>query len=151
MISIELFGKPIPQKRPRFSTRGKFVSCYDAQAKLKEGYRWQIKSQFREDPLPIPLSISLTFFMPIPKSLSSLKKRQMANGVIAHIKRPDIDNLQKFVLDCLNKIVFEDDSQVCEIFAKKIYSSQPGTLIRLVALADKKEGLLYENCSRESR
>jgi Holliday junction resolvase RusA-like endonuclease len=75
----------------------------------------------------------------------------MENGVIAHIKKPDLDNLAKFFLDCSNKLLFNDDSQICELRAKKIYSSKPGTLVRLIPLSDEKRNLLYENCSREIR
>ena len=124
MICIELFGNPIAQQRPRFARRGTHVACYDAQSKLKEGYRWQIKSQFREKPLTTPLALDLIFFMPIPKSTSGIKKRQMSNGIIAHTKKPDLDNMCKFILDCLNKLAFDDDSQIVEIRAKKIYSNK---------------------------
>ena len=99
----------------------------------------------------MPLALDIIFFMPIPKSLSSIKKRQRENGLIAHICKPDLDNLEKFVLDCLNGLVFKDDAQICEMRAKKIYSSKPGTLIRIIPLADEKRELLYENCSRENR
>jgi len=148
MITLEIVGKPIPQKRPRFARKGNFVSCYDDQIVDKKRCQWQILSQFKEEIWEMPLSLDLIFFMPIPKSTSGVKKKQMANGVIGHIKKPDLDNLQKFVLDCLTGLVFKDDSQVCEIRAKKIYSSNPGTTIRLIPLANSKRDLLYENCAR---
>lgn len=151
MITLELFGDPVAQKRPRFARQGSHVHTYDPQAKLKEGYKWQMRSQFREEPLLTPVGLDLVFFMPIPKSLSGIKKRQMANGIIAHQKKPDLDNLIKFVLDCLNGLLFKDDAQIGELRAKKIYSSNPGTLIRAFPLADEKRELLYENCSRENR
>lgn len=151
MITLELHGNPISQNRPRFARKGSYVSCYDDQAKLKEGYRWQIKSQFREEALTTPISLEILFFMPIPKSSTAIKKRQMANGIIAHQKKPDLDNLQKFVLDCMNTMVFKDDSQICEIRYKKIYSNKPGTVVRVIPLADEKRDLLYENISRENR
>lgn len=151
MITLELFGDPIPQKRPRFARKGPHVTCYDPLSKEKEQLKWQIRSQFREEPLLIPLKLDLIFYMPIPQSLSGVKKKQMANGLIAHIKKPDLDNLQKFILDCLNGLAFKDDAQVCEIRAKKIYSTKPGTLIRLIPLANEGQGLLYENCARENR
>lgn len=151
MITIELYGDPVPQARPRFARRGNYVSCYDNQSKLKEGYKWQIRTQFRDEPWVMPIALDLIFFMPIPKSMSGVKKRQMANGVIAHIKKPDLDNLQKFVLDCLNGLTFKDDSQICDIRAKKIYSNKPGTLIRMIPLSDEKREILYENCARENR
>jgi Holliday junction resolvase RusA-like endonuclease len=150
MISLEFFGDPIPQARPRFARKGSFVSCYDSQYKLKEGYRWQLKPQFKDDPMTIPIALDLIFYMPIPKSSSGIKKRQMANGMIAHTKKPDLDNLQKFVCDCLNGLVFEDDSQIVEIRAKKIYANNPRTLVRVIPLADQKRGLLYENCARDT-
>ncbi len=148
MISLEIFGKPTPQMRPRFSTRGKVPHVFDPQSKEKEQYRWQIKSQFREEIMEMPLRMDVTFFMTIPKSTSALKKRQMENGLIGHMKKPDVDNLTKFILDCLNNLVFVDDAQVCDIRSRKIYSSTPRTLIRLIPLADTKKELLYENCLR---
>lgn len=151
MICFELFGNPVAQQRPRFARRGNHVACYDPQSKIKEGYGWQIKSQFREKPITTPLALDLIFFMPIPKSSSGIKKRQMANGIIAHTKKPDLDNLIKFILDCLNKLAFDDDSQIVEIRAKKIYSTKPGTTVRLIPLADEKRKLLYENSAREGR
>lgn len=149
MITLELFGNPIPQKRAKFARRGNFVSCYDPLSKLKEQYKWQIKTQFRDEILTTPLKLDLTFFMPIPASTTKLKKKQMVNGLIAHTKKPDLDNLVKFIFDCMNNIVFHDDAQISELRTRKIYSEKPGTLVRLFTLADTKEGLLYENCARD--
>ena len=146
MITIELFGDPVPQARARIVSGGKHA--YDPKAKLKEGYKWQIKSQYREEPIAAPFAADLIFFMPIPKSLSKVKKRQMLNGRIPHIKKPDLDNLAKFIFDCMNDLVFDDDSQMIELRAKKIYSDKPGTLIRIIPLADEKRDFLYENTNR---
>lgn len=146
MITIELFGNPIPQARPRIVRGGKHA--YDPKASLKEGYKWQIKSQFRDEPITAPFAADIIFFMPIPKSLSGVKKRQMLNGRIPHIKKPDLDNLSKFIFDCMNTLVFDDDSQLVELRAKKIYSDKPGTLVRIIPLADDKREFLYENTSR---
>lgn len=127
MITLDLFGEPQALQRPRFS-RGK---VFDPQSRVKEGFKWQIKSQYRNLPLASPVSLDITFFMPIPKATSGIKKKQMLNGVCFHMKRPDIDNLQKFILDCLNNLVIQDDAQVVEIRTRKIYSDKPGTLIRI--------------------
>lgn len=149
MISLELFGDPIPLARPRFSNRGKFVKAYDSQSALKEGFKWQIKSQYRESPLTIPLTVDVVFFMPIPKSASGIQKRQMANGIISHIKKPDLDNLLKFYIDCLIGIVVEDDSIIERIVATKKYSNNPGTLIRIYA--QPQIGALHEDNKIQSR
>lgn len=148
MIELDLYGDPIPQKRPKFFRRGDHVGCYDDQIKLKQGFQWQMKSLYRGDPLECPLSLQITFFMPIPKSTSKVKKKQMINGVIAHIKRPDLDNLQKFLFDCMNGLIFKDDSQIVAIHARKIYAENPGTFVRIFPLADTNESLVYENLTR---
>ena len=150
MILLELFGNPVPCGRPRFRRTGTFVQIYDPQEKLKEGYKWQIKSQFRETPIAVPVILDMQFFMPIPKSTSKAKRRQMLTGEIAHMVRPDLDNLQKFILDCLNDLVFEDDSQVIQISARKCYSDNPGTVLRIRTMNEFKRDLTNENYARSS-
>jgi Holliday junction resolvase RusA-like endonuclease len=36
-------------------------------------------------------------------------------------RRHDLDNSCKLVLDCLNKIIYEDDSQIIELHVQKKY------------------------------
>ena len=39
-------------------------------------------------------------------------------------KKPDIDNLVKFVLDAANGVLFKDDSQVVRVLATKMYDDR---------------------------
>lgn len=152
MITLELFGEPQAQVRPRFSRVNNFMRVYDPQSSIKEGCRWQIRSQFREAPFPFPLSVDLIFYLPIPKATSKKLRTQMLNGLVTPMKKPDIDNLQKFILDCLNNLVFKDDAQVVEIKARKIYSTNPGTLIRIRSVSEQIMGLekeSYEDLARK--
>lgn len=66
----------------------------------------------------VPESLSLTFFMPMPKSWSDKKKANMLNK--PHQQRPDIDNLAKAFLDAL----CEDDSYVYHLEATKVWSGE---------------------------
>ena len=140
MISLDLVGTPIACSRPRFNFATRTVYEQPEQKKLKEGAKWQLRSQYREKPLTCALSIDLTFYLPIPKSTTKPRMRQMVNGLLHPIVKPDIDNLQKFVLDVLNGLVFDDDRKVVEIRARKLYSSKPGTLIRIYPITPE----LYE-------
>jgi len=131
MISLDIFGDPVPKKRARtFNNRGKIVT-WDSQDKIKEGYKWQIRSQYREEPLGCPVVLDVIFHMPIPKSTSKVKQRAMLNGTYHHMVKPDIDNLEKFLYDVLNEVVIKNDSQIVEVHAKKVYSSKPGTYVRI--------------------
>jgi Holliday junction resolvase RusA-like endonuclease len=70
-----------------------------------------------------PVRLEALFMMPIPCS-SNKKRLDMALGNIRHVKKPDTDNLVKFVL-------WRDDSQVYSIYATKFYAETPGTTITI--------------------
>lgn len=64
------------------------------------------------------LMVDLCFEFKIPNTRKvELKER----AVIWHPGRPDTDNLVKFVLDCCNGILWEDDSQCVIVNACKRY------------------------------
>jgi Holliday junction resolvase RusA-like endonuclease len=65
--------------------------------------------------------------MPIPKSASKKAKTAMKNRETAHIKKPDLDNMAKSVLDALNGLAYIDDSQIYSLTLFKTYSEQPRT------------------------
>ena len=81
-----------------------------------------------------PIFMSLNFYMQIPESAS--KKKQDALLGIPHDKRPDLDNLIKFVLDVCNGLLFKDDAQVVKITAAKTWSKIPRTDITLCPMLD---------------
>lgn len=60
------------------------------------------------------IRIEATFFMPKPKSAP---KR-----VVTMTKRPDIDKLERALLDALTGIIYKDDSQVTEMHTLKVYA-----------------------------
>ena len=43
---------------------------------------------------------------------------------VYHTKRPDVDNFVEFYMDCMNKLVYLDDSQVIELSATKEYDDK---------------------------
>lgn len=135
MILIEIDGLPIPWKSHGGYGRRSFNPRY----KERECFQWQIKTQFNQGkPICGPVRCLYTFHMPIPKTTSKIRRLQMLNDMMHHIVRPDATNLIKMYEDCLKGIIFEDDSQVVEIFAKKIYGERPKTIIKIEAINEKK-------------
>ncbi len=131
MNQIIIDGLPVPWA----AHCGYGRRSFNPRFKEKEFYQWQIKSHWNQEaPLTAPVSITIVYHMPIPLGTSKPKRLQMLNQKIHHIKRPDVDNLNKFLCDCLKTIVMEDDSQVVHIDARKIYSERPRTVIDIEAL-----------------
>lgn len=125
MKKIVVDSPPIALKRTRFATRtGK---AFDSQKKLKEAERWDISQQWDLSPLRSPITLDISYYVEIPESWSK-KKREEHMGKPC-VKRPDLDNYIKWSLDVMNGMIFQDDSQVYDIRAFKIYSDNPRTEI----------------------
>ena len=121
-IEFTIYGKPIAKKRPRFFRRGDFVGTYNPQETEEGLWMLEAKQQIPEK-LEGALSLKAGFFFPPLKSWSKKMKTDVENGSNPlHIKKPDLDNLLKFVKDCLNGLAWNDDSQVCKIEAIKCYA-----------------------------
>lgn len=131
-------GTPIAKKRPRFFRRGRGVGTYNCQMTEEGRFALSIMDQIRTKgysgilPLPRGTAIRLIcwFAMPIPKSWPKRALAAIEAGERPpHVKKPDADNLLKFVKDCLNGVAWIDDSQVAFAQATKGYSPEPGTHI----------------------
>jgi Holliday junction resolvase RusA-like endonuclease len=135
MIDIEIDGLPIPWKRPGHrsirSGDKNIAIIYDRQKKEKEMIQWQLRSQYKNEPVLCPLLLDVVFRFPVPKAASAKLRTQMLNGMVHHYHKPDCDNLVGFYQDCMNGIVYKDDAQICDLHVRKIYALYPSTLIRI--------------------
>jgi hypothetical protein len=60
----------------------------------------------------------------LPAPLSLPKGKREAQNCLPHIKRPDGDNLEKFLNDSLTGVVWEDDARVSWILRSKTITSE---------------------------
>lgn len=70
-------------------------------------------------PLEGPLRVVMLFRMTKPEEGSGKKGSKMDEPFCV----PDIDNLVKAVCDGLNRVVWKDDAQICELCCKKVWVS----------------------------
>ena len=119
---LQIPGEPVPKARPRVTKTGHAYTPAKTRAAEHEiALAWQ-----REYPgirLTGPLYVEMVFNMKPPQGKHP-----------AHVmKRPDIDNLQKTVLDALNGVAYEDDKQVFKVSAIKrwagMFNGQPGIIL----------------------
>ena len=144
MCYVRVEGTPKPQKRHRTSSRNGFTRSYDPSSKDKSLFE-KLLLQGNIKKLKGAISLTLTFYMPRPKHhyrTGKFKNKLKDTSPILHTNKPDIDNLIKFVLDCGNGILWEDDSTICQIEAHKIYCKYPRTEIEYWEIP-------YENAKKE--
>jgi Holliday junction resolvase RusA-like endonuclease len=124
MINIYYPARPKPAPRPRVTRNGTYNN--EDYTEWKNGLKLLAKTRFK-NPITTPVSMKIEFFYEIPKSWSK-KKKENAKW---HTSKPDIDNLVKSILDALNGVAFNDDSQVCMIQARKQYAAFNGVKVEI--------------------
>lgn len=119
-------GNPVSWSAHKGFGRKSFNPKY----KEREFYRWKLLEECEEhSPIECAVRIDILYQMTIPSSYPKKFVSQIEQGRVQHVKRPDLDNLNKFLLDCMKGVVFKDDSQVYQINCRKEYGKKPGTHI----------------------
>lgn len=119
--------EPVPQLRPRVSSRGGYVRVYDPPKvkNFKDLLRSLADDQYARPPMLGPLSVSLTFYRPVQKSISQSERERRLSNQSKPVVKPDTDNYIKSTLDALNGVLWHDDAQIVKIEAEKKYSDHP--------------------------
>lgn len=102
---------------------------HDFERDVARAYTLQSKEYFEKGQA---IKVAILFGLPIPKTATKKRREEMEKGTIDHIKRPDVDNLVKAVLDALNGVAYEDDAQIVLVAAAKRYSDKPFVNVRIV-------------------
>lgn len=127
-MKIVIPGIPVPQARMKHSNRRGFVTTYDPKAKEKSHIRQLLENSRVVNPIDYP-RISFLFQMAIPNSIPKRDKQLYESGRLKHDKKPDVDNLVKLYLDCLDGIVLHGDQKVSLGPCIKVYHREPKTIV----------------------
>jgi len=127
-LNINIPGKPIGKQRAR---KGKYGTWYNPQSDLvaitKNIIKNQLPENFKYISKNVPVIINICFYF---KPTKSQKKIQNFDP---YLKKCDVDNLSKFYLDCMSKLVFYDDNQVfSQKLLKQYYLPKEYTLIEII-------------------
>lgn len=128
-IRIVLAGEIVAKGRPRMTKTG-FAFTPAKTRRFEDYVRHEAALVMQGKPMITdPVSMSILIELTPPESWSDKKKAQAIAGQIFPAKRPDMDNQIKACSDSLNKIVYNDDAQIVELSARKIYSTQNSAII----------------------
>lgn len=129
ILRFSVPGKPMPQARPRAFSRGGHARVYSpvagtSKADLAKAFL-EIAWGYNEadwKPWEGPVCIHIEYRFLSPKTGWKGKE---------HTGRPDLDNLDKLVMDGLSGIAFRDDSQIVAKFSCKSYADQESTFAQV--------------------
>lgn len=122
-ITIE----PSPKERPRATVIGGHPRIYTP--KTTEAYEKKIRDAWikanGDTPMEGQLLARIFYGFPIPKSTPKKNIPAMITRIKRPTVKPDLDNLDKAVMDALNKVAYKDDSQIVAKVSKKHYAEVP--------------------------
>jgi Holliday junction resolvase RusA-like endonuclease len=129
-VTFTVPGEPVPQPRPRVSTRGGFARAYVPARHPVHAYRAAIaeeaaKAGLEETGEPVEVIVDAVFARP----KSHLTKKGVKPTAPA-LPRPDVDNVGKAVLDALQDVM-GDDTLVRRLVVEKSYGTEARTTVRI--------------------
>ena len=77
------------------------------------------------------VSVEIVANFKVPKSTKKQDKILMLENKINPIKKPDIDNIVKIILDAMNEIAFKDDTQITKLNVEKKYSETESVFVKI--------------------
>lgn len=143
MIAFTIYGEPVAQGRPRFTTIAGHARAYDPpDSREYKKYVKLMASQNRpHKPIEGPVELKLLIYRPLLKSMSKKKKAEALTGTLRPIKKPDVDNVAKGIMDAMTGIIWADDKQVVSLQVSKFYSEQPRVEVKVIPLEEQVEQL----------
>lgn len=99
------------KRRPRIATKGRHAHAYTPTATLEE--EAIVGACYRGEKYTGAVRLTLHILKALPKRTPKNIQRER------NLSTPDADNVLKAVMDALNGIAYDDDSQVCEIHVYK--------------------------------
>lgn len=119
--------------RPKFARRGAFVKVY-SDDKTLSAEAWMKHCAIQAVGQPVlkgPLTLIVSITVAVPASWSKRRRADALLGLIKPTGRPDFDNSVKLICDSLNKIVWQDDSQIVDAHVIKKYGLEPGATLTI--------------------
>lgn len=133
IYEFEVIGKVVGKGRPRVNTYTGNIytpnTTKDYEELIKEYFL--VNNKGFKKLIEGRVKISIIAYLKIPKSTKKDEIGKMLNNEISPLKKPDIDNIIKVVLDALNKFVIKDDIQVSKIEAEKRYALEEKIYIKI--------------------
>lgn len=132
MYEFEVVGDIVGKQRPRVNM---YTGSVYTPNKTKD-YEDYIKQSFfikypKYEMIKDRVKIEIMAYLKIPKNTKKASKEDMLNGKISPMKKPDIDNIAKVVLDALNNYVISDDTQVSKILIEKKFADEEKLIIKI--------------------
>lgn len=135
MIEIVIYGEPKSMQVNKMfwnknTDKPVFYSDKNT-ATMKAVIRLEASKVKPPTPIEGPIYMIINCYYSIPNKYKTKPKMLLLNKTILPTKKPDLDNIIKLIGDSLNKIIYQDDSQIVGIYINKYFHKCPQMVINI--------------------
>lgn len=115
-FTLFISGQPVPKGRPRMSRYGGVYTpkrTQEAEENIASVVALAMRKQGITEPFDGPCKIEVRFYM---------RRSSKNKNTVFNTQRPDLDNLEKLLLDACSNMLWYDDSQVVWVEAVKMFT-----------------------------
>ena len=138
MITVVIDGFAQAQRAPQgrvVNVRGRPTVIMYTPAEVR---KWQftakklaIEQMAGKTPMAGAITVSITVYLPLPKSMKKRDIPLALKEILVPITRPDCSNYCKAIEDAMNGVMWLDDSQISDLVVRKRYSDKPRVMIQV--------------------
>ena len=101
------------------------IQLYAEEAMRRRGY------MALANPTEKGITVEILCFLRIPRSMSRKKADRALTGEVRPLRKPDLDNVAKAVLDAMNDVVYRDDAEVTRTTVTRYYGVREHLSVRV--------------------
>lgn len=133
MFYLSIPGVPVAKKQLRCRCIGRHPSLYNPSAKeqAKISHLFKLATQGAK-PYCCPIKWEVRIYVPIPKSVSKVKRIAMMKGIIRPDVRPDDDNYTYLLSNACSGAFYDDDKRRVESHVYKFYEDERGPRVEVL-------------------
>ena len=132
IYEFEIPGKIIGKGRPRLNS---YTGQVYTPTRTKDYENLVIQYFMLKYPRFTPfegrVSVEITANFEVPKSAKKPEKELMLENKLNPLKKPDIDNIVKIILDAMNECAFKDDTQITKLAVEKKYAQTESIYVKI--------------------
>lgn len=118
-------GECVPKARAKYNRYGgSYGKAFERQVKYENHVKGSLIEQ-NAKPLKNAVRMRIDIYKGYLKSWTKKQLKQAKNGELQPVKRPDVDNYTKSILDGANGLLYKDDSQIVSLLTNKHYDETP--------------------------
>lgn len=127
-IKFAIDGPVQAQQRPRFSRQNGHVRTYDdKKSRTYKAHVQKCAARYAPEQLiDSAIELHIVIYRPLTSDIkrSKVQTAKALNGERKPVKKPDIENLVKGIMDGCTGVLWVDDSLVTKLVAEKVFGEE---------------------------